>query len=118
MKTQVTLARETGTVLCGRCVVAETMLSRARGLLGRPELPPGEGILLRPASSIHTFFMRFPIDVVFLDRSLVVRKVVHRLKPWRMAFGIGSKSVLELSAGEAERHGVARGERLTATVPR
>ena len=118
MKTQVTLARENGAVLCGNCVVAETMLRRARGLLGRAELPLGEGILLRPASSIHTFFMRFPIDVLFLDRNLVVRKVVHRLGPWRMAFGLGSKSVLELPAGEAERHGVAPGERLTATAPR
>ncbi len=117
METQVTLAREDGAVLCGRCVVAETMLGRARGLLGRAELAPGEGILLRPASSIHTFFMRFPIDVVFLDRNLVVRKLVYRLRPWRMAFGLGSHAVLELPAGEAERHGIARGERLTTTAP-
>jgi len=116
LQTQVTLEREDGTVLCDHCVVAETMLRRARGLLGRAELPPGEGILLRPASSIHMFFMRFAIDAVFLDRSLVVRKVVHRLRPWRMAFGLGSHAVLELSAGEAARHGVARGERLTATA--
>jgi len=61
--------------------------------------------------------MRFPIDVVFLDRSLVVRKVVHRLRPWRMAFGLGSHSVLELPEGEAERHGIACGERLTTAAP-
>jgi uncharacterized membrane protein (UPF0127 family) len=114
--TQVTVRREDGTVLCAHCVVAETMLSRARGLLGRAELARDEGILLRPASSIHMFFMRFPIDAVFLDRTLVVRKVVHRLRPWRMAFGLGSHAVLELSAGEAARHGVARGEQLTATA--
>ena len=59
------------------------------GLLGRRELPDGEGILLRPASSIHMAFMRFPIDAVFLARDLTVLRVVRDLAPWRMA----SKSV-------------------------
>ena len=110
-----TLAREDGTIVCERCVVAESMLSRSRGLLGRRELPPGEGLLLRPASSIHMFFMSFPIDAVFLDRELVVRKVVPRLMPWRLAFGLGSKAVLELPAGECERRGLGRGDRLVST---
>jgi uncharacterized membrane protein (UPF0127 family) len=110
-----TLAREDGTVVCERCVVAGNALSRSRGLLGRRELPRGEGLLLRPASSVHMFFMRFPIDVVFLDRELVVRKVVPSLKPWRLAFGLGSKAVLELAAGECERRGLRAGDRLVST---
>jgi uncharacterized membrane protein (UPF0127 family) len=58
--------------------------------------------------------MRFSIDVVFLDRNLTVRKVVPQVRPWRIAFGLGSKAVLELPAGECERRGIARGERLVA----
>ena len=83
-----------------------------KGLLGRDELRPGEGLLLRPASSIHTFFMRFPIDAVFLDRDLVVRKVEPDVKPWRLAFGRGARQVLELGGGEAARLGIAPGQRL------
>jgi uncharacterized membrane protein (UPF0127 family) len=108
----VTLARDDGTVVCERCSVAATALTRLRGLLGRRELDRGEGLLLRPASSIHTFFMRFRIDVVFLDRELEVRKVVPELGPWRFAGARGAKSALELAAGEAQRRGLAAGQRL------
>jgi hypothetical protein len=84
-----------------------------KGLLGRKGLDAGEGLLIRPASSIHMFFMRFPIDAVFLDRDLAVRKVVAGLKPWRIAFARGAKSVVELSAGEAARRGIGPGDRLS-----
>jgi uncharacterized membrane protein (UPF0127 family) len=113
--TEVALTRPGGGVVCERCVVAESARSRSRGLLGRSELPAGEGILLRPASSIHMFFMRFAIDAVFVDRDLVVRKIVPNLAPWRMAFGFGSKAVIELAAGECERRGVQVGDQLVAT---
>jgi uncharacterized membrane protein (UPF0127 family) len=109
----VTLRRQDGAVVCERCAVAATALSRTKGLLGRRELPPGEGLLIRPASSIHMFFMRFPIDALFLDRELAVRKVVPGLKPWRIAFARGAKSAVELSAGEAARRGIAPGDLLT-----
>ena len=108
-----TLFGADGRAVCERCVVADTPVSRARGLLGRTELPPGEGLLLRPASSIHMFFMRFPIDAVFLDRELAVVKVVPDLKPWRVAGARGAKAVLELAAGEAERRGITPGDRLS-----
>ena len=98
--------------MCERCTVAATFVTRLKGLLGRKSLDPGEGLLIRPASSIHMFFMRFAIDAVFLDRELVVRKVVADLKPWRITFALGAKSVIELPSGEAERRGVAAGERL------
>jgi len=83
-----------------------------RGLLGRASLEAGEGVLLRPAGSIHTFFMRFPIDAVFLDAELVVRAIRPHLGPWRLAAARGSKSVLELAAGEAARCGLSVGDRL------
>jgi uncharacterized protein len=98
--------------VCERCLLAETPLTRLRGLLGRSGLERGEGLLLRPASSIHTFFMRFPIDAVFLDRDLVVLSISSHLKPWRTAGKRGAKAVLELPAGEAERAGIQPGEKL------
>ncbi len=98
--------------MCERCLLAETALTRMRGLLGRRELPSGEGILLKPASSIHMAFMRFAIDAVFLDRELRVVKVAADVKPWRAAAARGAKSVLEIPAGEAARRGLKVGDRL------
>ena len=83
-----------------------------RGLLGRAELPSDEGLLLRPAGSVHTFFMRFPIDVVFLDREDVVVGIEPALQPWRTAGRRGARSVVELAAGECERRGLAGGDRV------
>jgi uncharacterized membrane protein (UPF0127 family) len=100
-------------VLCERCVLADTLWRRMRGLLGRAELEPGEGIVLRPAWSIHTFFMRFPIDVVFVDADQVVLKVVGTLRPWRAATCRGARDVIELRAGECMRLGLQAGDRLT-----
>jgi hypothetical protein len=102
--------RADGRVVCERCLVAKTPWARMRGLLGRSQLSRGEGILLRPAGSIHTFFMRFPIDAVFLDKSGTVVGVERELRPWRTARHRGSNAVLELAAGAAER--VRVGERL------
>jgi uncharacterized membrane protein (UPF0127 family) len=111
---EVALRREDGTIVCERCVLADTALTRMRGLLGRRELPSGEGILLRPASSVHMAFMRFPIDAVFLDRDLRVLKVASDLRPWRAAGTRGAKAVLEIPAGEAGRRGLTVGDRLIA----
>jgi uncharacterized protein len=98
-------------VVCERCLVANTPWARMRGLLGRDELPRGEGILLRPAGSIHTFFMRFPIDVVFIDRENRVVDVERELGPWRTAKRRGAKAVIELPAGAAEA--IAAGAQLS-----
>ena len=111
---EVALRREDGTIVCERCLLAETALTRMRGLLGRRELPSGEGILLKPASSVHMAFMRFAIDAVFLDRDLRVVKIAADLRPWRLAGARGAKSVLEIAAGDAARHGLTVGDRLVA----
>lgn len=111
---EVTLKRENGDVVCDRCVVAASPFSRMKGLLGRSELRPGEGLLLRPASAIHTFFMRFPIDAVFLDRDWRVVGIAGDVAPWRTAGRKGANAVLELPAGESARRGLRPGDLLVA----
>ena len=110
---QIALANDDGTVVCERCLLAETPLARLRGLLGRSGLPSGEGLLLRPAGSIHTAFMRFAIDAVFLNRANEVVKVAPQLRPWRTASCRGARAVLELRAGEAAKRGLRPGVSLT-----
>ena len=108
------LETDNGRVVCEELIFADGPLSRVRGLLGRKSLPSGEGLLLRPASSIHTAFMRFPIDAVFLDRDMRVLRVAAHVRPWRAAGCRGARAVLELSAGESERRGVRPGDRVVA----
>jgi uncharacterized protein len=71
--------------------------------MGRRGLAPGEGLLLKPTPSIHTCFMRFPIDAVFLDAELRVLDVKPHLRPWRFAGRRHTRAVLELAGGEAQR---------------
>ena len=113
---QVALANDDGDVVCEHCLLAETALARCRGLLGRSGLSSGEGMLLRPASSIHTAFMRFAIDAVFLDRANQVVRVASSLRPWRTAARRKAHAVLELAAGEAARRRLVPGDRLVADV--
>ncbi|MBA3716888.1 MAG: DUF192 domain-containing protein [Actinobacteria bacterium] len=112
MRRLYSLRDERGGVICARCTIADTSLSRLRGLLGRDELEPDEGLLLTPESSVHTFFMRFPIDVVFLEADLTVLAVREHVRPWRTAGHRGSRSVLELSAGTCKRRRLRPGDRL------
>jgi hypothetical protein len=119
------MARETklivnltrGNVVCEQVVVADRARRRMRGLLGRRSLPPGEGMLLQPSPSIHTAFMRFPIDVVFMDRNLRVIKLVEHLPPWHTASAMEGRSTLELSAGEIVRRRVQVGDQLLTVAP-
>ena len=104
------MTRRDGVVVCEECLVAATPLARMRGLLGRRSLPSGQGILLRPAASIHTFFMRFSIDAVFLDDELKVVWIEPDLRPWRAAGRRGARAVLELPAGECARRGLSVGD--------
>jgi uncharacterized protein len=99
-------------LVCERCEVADGFLSRLRGLLGRKELPRGHGLLIKPSWSVHTWFMRFPIDVLFLDRELEVLKIRKHMRPWRMAARFRADSALELAAGECDRLQLGVGDRL------
>jgi uncharacterized membrane protein (UPF0127 family) len=104
------LSKVDGTVVCARCAIADRPLARMRGLLGRSSLAPDEGMLFRPAGSIHMFFMRFPIDAVFCDKEFVVIDVERGLRPWRTARRPGAKVVIELAEGAAAA--IAPGDRL------
>jgi uncharacterized membrane protein (UPF0127 family) len=102
----------TGEVVARDAYRAGNPLSRMRGLLGRSSLPAGEAIILEPAASIHTFFMRFGIDVLFLDRSGAVVKVVKDLRPWRLASAKGARSVIEMAAGSTDGLDLQPGDRI------
>jgi uncharacterized membrane protein (UPF0127 family) len=101
-----------GRVVCEVCHLADGPYTRLRGIIGWTRLHRGEGLLLRPAFSIHTAFVRFPIDAVFLDEQMTVVSIAHELKPWRFAGARKAKSVLELAAGECTRLGLCAGDRL------
>lgn len=107
-----TLVSGGGEVICSDLTIADRPRTRMRGLLGRDSLNEGEGMLLRPAGSVHTAFMRFEIDVVYLDRRHRVIGVVHELRPWRMSGRRGARAVVELPAGEARRRRIEAGATL------
>jgi uncharacterized membrane protein (UPF0127 family) len=101
-----------GTIVCERCEVPQTSFGRMRGLLGRDGLEAGTGMLIDRAPSVHMFFMRFAIDVVFLDRDRKVVRIARELRPWRMAGARKAVAALELPAGAASEAGLAEGEAL------
>jgi uncharacterized membrane protein (UPF0127 family) len=102
-----------GVVVCDRCEIPASAFGRARGLLGRDGLEPGQGMLIDRAGSVHMLFMRFPIDVVFLDRDWQVVGVRHGLRPWRFAGARRAVAALELPAGAAAAAGIEEGDVLT-----
>jgi uncharacterized protein len=111
VKTKLIVNLTRGDALCvGK--LADSPLPRMRGLMGAPGLPAGEGLLLTPAPAIHTAFMRFPIDALFLDANMRVVEIVERLRPWRIASQRKARAVLELAAGESARRGVEVGDML------
>lgn len=102
----------TGETVADNAVLANNPLTRMRGLLGRKSLPAGEAIILRPASSIHTVFMLFAIDVIYLDRDDTVVKIVPRLAPFRFSAASGARSVIEMAAGGLSGVDLKVGDRL------
>lgn len=98
-----------GAVVCERCEIPESAFGRMRGLLGRDGLETGEGMLIDSAPSIHMFFMRFPIDVVFVDRDWKVVRIVHGLRPWRLAGARKAVAALELPVGAVDEAGLEEG---------
>jgi hypothetical protein len=99
-------------VVCARAELADNAWKRLRGLLGRASLLPGEGMLFRGESSIHSAFMRFRFDAVFMDREMRVVGLAADVPPWRARGARGTRNVLELAAGEISRTGLAIGDQL------
>ena len=103
-----------GTVLAERGELADTSWRRMKGLLGRPGLSAGEGLVIKPCQGVHTWFMAFPIDVLHVDGEGVVRRIVPALAPNRIGPVVWtSKYVVELPAGAAAASGTQVGDRLT-----
>lgn len=88
---------------------ADSFLTRLGGLLARPRLQAGEALLLTPCNSVHTCFMRYAIDVVFLDAEGRVLRCVESLAPWRAALCWPARQALELAAGQARVQGLVPG---------
>lgn len=92
-------ARATGQLLAERVVLANTFFTRLRGLIGRRRLDPAEALWLRPCNGVHTWWMHYAIDVIFLDRELRIVKLVENMRPFRLtAPHRAARSVLEMSA--------------------
>jgi uncharacterized membrane protein (UPF0127 family) len=101
------------TVLAEAADVANTSATRRTGLLKHTGLKAGEGLLIVPCESVHTFFMKFPIDLVYLDKRRKVRKIRHAMPAWRLSACLSAHSVLELPAGTLQRTGTAVGDELS-----
>lgn len=108
------LKASSGEILCHKMIVANNTFARMKGLMFSEELPDCDGFLIRPGNSIHTFFMRYPLDIVFLDKNFKVIKVLYNLSPWRMTWiYFKSFQVLEMKAGTLKRN-LNQGETLEA----
>ena len=92
--------------------LADTSEKRRTGLLKHTHLDPGQGLWIVPCESVHTFFMKFPIDLVYVDKKHVVRKVRNAVAPWRLSACLTAHSILELPAGTAERTRTQPGDKL------
>ena len=100
------------TVLANFLEVADSGPKRNKRLLGRDGLAPGEGLWIVPCESVHTFFMRFPIDLVYLDRKNKIKKLRSAVGPWRLSACLSAYSVLELPAGTIHATQCQRGDSL------
>ena len=106
-----------GTSVADRCRVASSLRERTVGLLATPSLEAGGGLLIERTQSIHMFFMRYPIDVAFIDRDGMVRRVLSGLRPWRVVWWArGARDCVELPVGAIEASGTVPGDQL-AVIP-
>jgi uncharacterized membrane protein (UPF0127 family) len=104
------LETEGGREVAAHVTEAASFLSRGLGLMFRRELPAGHGLAITPCNSIHMFFMRFPLDVAFLDREGRVVRAYHGIRPWRASRIVrGARTAVELPAGSLAAAGVEKG---------
>jgi uncharacterized membrane protein (UPF0127 family) len=105
-----------GQVLISAVETAEDFRSRAKGLLGRDSLPDGQALCIVPCNCIHSFGMRFSLDVIFLGRSYEVTRMAWNLAPGRIAFGgLGARMVLEMQSGWFPRGALRKGDSVSFT---
>jgi uncharacterized membrane protein (UPF0127 family) len=100
-----------GNVIAENIIIADKFWARMRGLMGKKELKYDEGLLLVPCNAVHMMFMRFPIDVLFLDKDFVVVKIIDKMRPWRTSPIVrGAYQVIELNAGTAKAKEIFAGD--------
>ncbi|MBF0265286.1 MAG: DUF192 domain-containing protein [Gammaproteobacteria bacterium] len=92
--------------------VTESSLERMQGLLGKKKLTHSDGLLILPCNSVHTFFMKYSIDVVYLNKLGEILKIVPSLKPWRLSFCLRAASTLELTKDAAASLNLHIGQKL------
>ena len=109
--------QRTGAVVATDLEAAFERETRNKGLLGRTGLPAGRALVIAPCNGVHTFFMKFTIDVIFVARDGTVRKIARGLRPWRIALSPRSFAVIEMEDGAAARAGVAAGDQLSLGAP-
>jgi uncharacterized protein len=100
------------TVIATSVEVADSGPKRSKGLLGRKGLDPGTGLWIVPCEAVHTFWMQFPIDLIYLDRDLRIRKIRSGVPPWRLSGCLTAHSVLELAPGAIRDSQTQTGDRL------
>lgn len=100
------------TVLADAASVANSSASRRTGLLKHTGLAPGDGLWIIPCEAVHSFFMKFTIDVLYLDSKHKVKKIRPEMVPWRVSACLTAHSVLELPAGTIARTGTQAGDQL------
>jgi uncharacterized protein len=101
-----------GTLLGDAVDLADTVAKRRTGLLKHTGLRAGEGLWIAPCESVHTFFMKFALDLVYLDRKHIVRKTVSNVPPWRMSMCVLAHSIVELPAHSIELSDTRKGDQL------
>jgi uncharacterized membrane protein (UPF0127 family) len=106
-----------GAVLAESVAFAHDSASRRKGWLGRTSAPAGEAMWIEPCEAVHCFFMRFPIDVLFLDRDLQVISLRRAVRPWRIAVCLRAHMVIELPEGTIDATGTVAGDRLAVHKP-
>lgn len=102
----------TGRVVADRLLTAFDSASRRQGLLGRDGLPAGSALIIAPSNAVHTFFMRFPIDILFVGRDGRVIKMRSAVRPWRMTASLRAFAVIELPAGSLAQSNTSAGDSL------
>ena len=109
--------QRTGAVVATHLIPGFDSATRNVGLLGRDSLDPGSAMIIAPTNAVHTFFMRFPIDIAFVKKDGRILKIRERLPAWRIAAAWGAYAVVEMAGGSFELAATAPGDRLTVERP-
>ncbi|MDR0953357.1 MAG: DUF192 domain-containing protein [Elusimicrobiota bacterium] len=107
------LNKSNGKVIADKLVLKASLFGRLKGLLGTSGLKEGEGIILKPCAQIHTFFMRYPLDAIFVSKDLKVLSVIENMRPWRLSpFVFKALYTVEVAGGSL-KGGVKAGDEVS-----